>query len=85
MKAVIRRVRPAYQRSTPEITVENVLGRNFTVEKPNEKWLTDVTKMKYGDGEKLYLSAILDLKGRDIVSFAIGKTIITSLSLTPLI
>lgn len=30
--------------------------------------------MKYGDSGKLYLSAILDLKGRDIVSFAIGKS-----------
>lgn len=30
--------------------------------------------MKYGsEGEKVYLSAILDLKGRDIVSFAIGR------------
>ena len=30
--------------------------------------------MKYGsEGGKAYLSAILDLKGRDIVSFAIGR------------
>ena len=74
LKSVIRRKRPAYQRSTPEITAENILGRAFTTEKPNEKWLTDVTEMKYGNGEKLYLRAILDLKGRDIVSFAIGRS-----------
>ena len=31
--------------------------------------------MKYGsEGKKAYLSAILDLKVRDIVSFAIGKS-----------
>ena len=30
--------------------------------------------MKYGSEEKAYLSAILDLKGKDIVSFAIGKS-----------
>ena len=31
--------------------------------------------MNYGsEGEKAYLSTILDLKGRDIVSFAIGKS-----------
>lgn len=40
----------------------------------NEKWLTDVTEFKYGNGEKLYLSAILDLKGKDIVSFATGRS-----------
>ena len=73
--AVIRRRRPAYQRSTPEVTAENVLNREFYANAVNEKWCTDVTEMKYGsEGEKAYLSAILDLKGRDIVSFAIGKS-----------
>ena len=73
--AVIRRKRPAYQRSTPEITAENILNSEFTANKVNEKWCTDVTEMKYGsEGKKAYLSAILDLKGRDIVSFAIGKS-----------
>ena len=72
--AVIRRKRPAYKRSTPEVTAENELNREFTANTINEKWCTDVTEMKYGsEGEKAYLSAILDLKGRDIVSFAIGK------------
>ena len=72
--AVIRRKRPAYQRSTPEVTAENILDRDFTAKNTNEKWCTDVTEMKYGpEGEKTYLSAILDLKSRDIVSFAIGK------------
>ena len=73
LKAVIRRKRPAYQRSKPEITAANILNRNFTAEKPNEKWLTDVTEMKYGHGEKLYLSAIMDLKGKDIVSYSISR------------
>lgn len=74
LNSVIRRKRPSYQRSKPEVAAENILNRDFTAEKPNEKWLTDVTEMKYGNGEKLYLSAILDLKSRDIVSFAIGKS-----------
>ena len=73
--AVIRRKRPAYQRSTPEVTAENILNREFTANTANEKWCTDVTEMKYGsEGEKAYLSAILDLKSRDIVSFAVGRS-----------
>ena len=73
--AVIRRKRPAYQRSAPEVTAENILNRDFTANAVNEKWCTDVTELKYGpEGQKAYLSAILDLKGRDIVSFAIGKS-----------
>ena len=72
--AVIRRKRPAYRRCTPEATAENILNREFTANAVNKKWCTDVTEMKYGsEGEKAYLSAILDLKSRDIVSFAIGR------------
>lgn len=74
LNAVIRRKRPAYQRSTPKVTAENILNRDFTAKTVNTKWCTDVTEMKYGfKGEKAYLSAILDLASRDIVSFAIGK------------
>jgi transposase InsO family protein len=74
LKSVIRRKRPSYQRSTPEVTAENILNRDFTAEKLNEKWLTDVTEFKCGDHTKLYLSAILDLKDNDIVSFAMGRS-----------
>jgi len=73
LKAVIRRKRPQYRRYTPEITAENLLNRDFTAKKLNEKWLTDITEFKYGNNEKLYLSAILDLKDKSIVSYAIGR------------
>jgi putative transposase len=48
-------------KSTPQITAENVLNRKFTAENFGEKWLTDVTEMKYGTSNKAYLSVILDL------------------------
>jgi len=73
LKAVIRRKRPYYQRSTPEVTAENILNRDFTAENLNEEWLSDVTEMRFGVHEKLYLSAILDLKDKSIVSYAIGR------------
>ena len=37
-----------------------------------KKWLTDVTEMKYGVDSKAYLSAILDLGDKSIVSFVLG-------------
>lgn len=74
LRSVIRRTRPQYQRSTPEVTAENILNRDFTAKNLHEKWVTDVTEFKYGSGEKLYLSAILDLKDREIVSFACGRS-----------
>ena len=61
--------------SGPEYTAENILNRDFHADAPEEKWLTDVTEFKYGQGEnlhKLYLSAILDLYGHGIVAFVIS-------------
>jgi transposase InsO family protein len=48
----------------------DLLGRNFEARRPNEKWVTDVTEFHLF-GQKLYLSLILDLYSRDIVSYTI--------------
>ncbi|MGI6129298.1 MAG: IS3 family transposase [bacterium] len=50
------------------------MNREFRAEKKNQKWLTDVTEFKYGDGQKTYLSAILDLHDNSIVAYVIGKS-----------
>ena len=74
LKSVCRRKRKNYIKSTPEITAENILNRNFNTNTIHEKWLTDVTEFKYGEGKKAYLSAILDLGDKSIVSYVIGKS-----------
>src|SRR5699024_10723047 len=61
IKAVIRRKRKPYIKSTPQHISENTLNREFTADKPNEKWVTDVTEFKYGQDSKAYLSDIRDL------------------------
>jgi putative transposase len=48
----------------------NLLERNFEATKPNEKWVTDVTEISLF-GQKRYLSVILDLYSRDLVSYTI--------------
>lgn len=48
----------------------NLLERDFEAAKPNQKWVTDVTEFSLF-GQKLYLSPILDLCSRDIVSYTI--------------
>ncbi|MGG6314645.1 IS3 family transposase, partial [Paenibacillus macerans] len=53
---------------------ENLLNRKFQAEKPNEKWVTDVTEFKYGNAQKAYLSAILDLHDKTIVSYVLGHS-----------
>lgn len=61
---------------TPQYVAENILNRQFHADKPNEKWLTDVTEFKWYEGitvHKLYLSAILDLYDRRIVSYVLSE------------
>ena len=61
--------------SDPAYTAENILNRKFHADAPNEKWLTDVTEFKYYVGpviHKFYLSAILDLYDRRIVSYVLS-------------
>ncbi|NFD57154.1 IS3 family transposase [Clostridium botulinum] len=74
LKSVCRKKKKNYKKTTPQVTAENTLNRNFNSDKFGEKWLTDVTEMKYGIGGKAYLSAILDLADKSIVSFVIGHS-----------
>lgn len=74
LKSVCRRKRKSYVHSTPEITAENVLNRNFESNEFGAKWLTDVTEMKYAVQSRAYISAILDLSDKSIVSFVIGHS-----------
>mgnify|MGYP002800959852 FL=1 len=58
----------------PQYLAENILNRDFHADKPDTKWLTDVTEFKWYEGlevHKLYLSAILDLYDRRIVAYVI--------------
>ena len=74
IQSVIRKKQKSYKRSTPQHVAENILNREFTAEKPNEKWVTDVTELKYGSSKKAYLSAILDLYDGSIVSYVLGHS-----------
>ena len=74
IKSVCRKKKRSYIRSTPQVIAENVLNREFTSSRFGEKWLTDVTEFKYGTHSKAYLSAILDLADKSIVSFVLGSS-----------
>ena len=59
----------------PSHIAKNFLHREFHADKPNEKWLTDVTEFKYYIGvevHKIYLSAIIDLCDKRPVSYVIS-------------
>jgi putative transposase len=46
----------------------NLLNREFTASRPNEKWVTDVTEFRVA-GKKLYFSPVMDLYNGEIVAY----------------
>ena len=50
----------------------NVLNRDFSAERPNQKWVTDISYIKTGEGF-LYLSVIRDLYDNSIVAYKTAK------------
>ena len=74
LKAVIRKKRYRYKSNTEEYTAANLLNREFKKEyEPMALLLTDITELKYGKGDKAYLSAVLDYGTKKIVAYQISK------------
>ena len=61
----------------------NVLGRDFDAERPNERWVTDITYLWTGEGW-LYLAVVLDLFARRVVGWAVRPHLRTELALEAL-
>ncbi|MFR8790146.1 DDE-type integrase/transposase/recombinase [Gallintestinimicrobium sp.] len=55
-----------------------MLQRDFYAEKPNQKWVTDVTEFSLF-GQKLYLSALLDLHSSYLISYTISERPVLSM------
>jgi putative transposase len=68
----------------PKNTVEpNVLSRDFTATRPDQRWVTDITYVWTDEGW-CYLAAILDLFSRRVVGWALDTTLSTTLPLQAL-
>ena len=55
-----------------DVHVPNVLQRDFCATAPNQKWATDVTEFNV-NGQKLYLSACMDLYNGEIIAYRMAK------------
>lgn len=51
----------------------NLLDRKFKATRMYEKWVTDITEFKVA-GKKLYLSPIMDLYNREIISYHLSES-----------
>lgn len=55
-----------------DVHVPNVLKRDFCSTAPNQKWVTDITEFKV-NGQKLYLSACMDLYNGEIIAHRMAE------------
>lgn len=56
--------------------LKNLLKRDFSPERPNAVWCTDITYIHTEEGF-LYLSCIMDLYSRKIIAWELGRTLET--------
>ena len=61
----------------------NLLNRDFRAERPNQKWLTDITYILTLEGW-LYLAAVLDLYSRRIIGWAMSDRMTSDLTVDAL-
>lgn len=64
-------------------TEPNVLDRNFTASRPNERWATDITYIWTDEGW-CYLAVVLDLYSRIVVGWSVQDTLHTRLAVNAL-
>jgi len=60
------------------VTAPDLIKRDFTASKPNQKWVTDITYIQYGSTTK-YLSTIMDLFNNEIIAYKLYEHQQTSL------
>lgn len=52
---------------------DNLLEQDFSTKKVNQKWVSDITQFRIKD-KKVYLSPIMDLYSKDIISYTISES-----------
>jgi transposase InsO family protein len=82
---VARRFRPprTTDANHPDPIAPNLLERDFTADRPNRKWATDITYVPTDEGT-LYLAAVIDLCSRRIVGWAMADHMRATLCLDAL-
>lgn len=80
-------IRKKYKVQTTDSThlyplAENLLNRDFSADKLGQKWVSDLTYIRTGQGW-LYLTTVLDLADRKIIGWALSDTMEASQTSVP--
>ena len=68
LKSLVRPKRYRSYRGEGGQVAPNLLERRFQADRPQQKWVTDVTEFNV-NGQKLYLSPVMDLHNREIIAY----------------
>lgn len=77
------RYRVTTSRDPSKRASRNVLDRDFSASRPDEKWVTDITYIRTHQGWS-YLAAIIDLYSRRVVGWSVGESMAVDLPLRAL-
>lgn len=76
--------KPGYKYTKPAVAAPNRLGQQFTVEKPDTAWVTDITYIRTYEGW-LYLAVVMDLFSRKIIGWSMKSTLAKEIVLDALL
>ena len=79
----VRRYKATTKRNKKHPVAPNLLKRDFRADRPDHKWLTDITYIPTQEGW-LYLAVILDLYNRGIVGWAMSERMTSALTISAL-
>jgi putative transposase len=79
----VRRYKTTTKRNKRHPVAPNLLKRDFRADRPDHKWLTDITYIPTQEGW-LYLAVIMDLYNRGIVGWAMSERMTSALTISAL-
>lgn len=78
-----KRYKVTTRRNKAHTAAPNLLKQDFTADRPDQKWLSDITYIPTGEGW-LYLATVLDLYTRRIVGWAMSDRMTSDLTMDAL-
>ena len=78
-----KRYKVTTKRNKADPVAPNLLKRDFEADRPNQKWLTDITYISTQEGW-LYLAAVLDMYSRRIIGWAMSERMTSDLTIDAL-
>ena len=84
LRSVVRRKKPEYVHGKPHRIFGNKLLKDFTAEKPNQKWCTDFTYLFLKNHDVRYNCTIIDLYDRSVVASITDRHITSDLAIRTL-